>query len=250
MAGHSKWANIKNKKGKTDTQRAKAFTKVTREIIVAAKAGGGDPEMNFRLRLAIQNAREVNMPNDNIDRAIKRGLGDTDSVDYEEIIYEGYGPSGVAFLVKVLTDNRNRTASEMRYIFSRHGGNLGETGCVSWIFDLQGLIEVTKSADLSEEKMLEISMEAGAIDMRQEEGYFEIISEPSDFEMARKYLEERVPLERAELCYLPKNFTEVSGEEAKMVLKLADTLEEHDDVQSVFANFELSDEELDSYEQD
>lgn len=250
MAGHSKWANIKHKKGKTDAQRAKAFTKVTREIIVAAKAGGGDPEMNFRLRLAIQNAREVNMPNDNIERAIKRGLGDTDSVDYEEIIYEGYGPAGVAFLVKALTDNRNRTASEMRYIFSRHGGNLGETGCVSWIFDLQGLIEVTKSTDLSEEKMLEISMEAGAIDMRQEEGYFEIITEPTDFEITRKYLEERVPLERAELYYLPKNLTEVSGEEARMVLKLADALEEHDDVQSVFANFELSDEELDSYELD
>lgn len=247
MAGHSKWANIRHKKGRTDAQRAKAFTKVTREIIVAAKAGGGDPESNFRLRLAMQKAREVNMPNDNIDRAIKRGLGTTEGVNYEEIIYEGYGPEGVAFLVKALTDNRNRTASEMRHIFSRHGGNLGETGCVSWMFELQGVMEIKKHSEYSEEEILEISMEAGAIDMQEEEGYYEIISEPSDFEMVRKSIEEKMPLERAELCYLPKNLVAVSDINAEMVLKLAETLEEHDDVQSVSANFDLSDEKLESY---
>lgn len=248
MSGHSKWANIKHKKGKTDAQKAKAFTKVTREIIVATKAGGGDPDSNFRLRLAIQKAKEVNMPNDNIMRAIKKGLGSTDGENYEEIIYEGYGPGGIAFLVETLSDNRNRTASEMRYVFSRNGGNLGETGCVSWMFEKKGVIEISKAeTDLAEEEILSLLLEAGAEDMRQEEDYYEIISGPGDFETVRNYIEGKLPISRAELTYLPKNTTEVSGEEAKMVLKLVEALEEHDDVQNVYTNFEMSDEELNNY---
>ncbi len=240
MSGHSKWANIKRKKEKSDAQKAKAFTKVTREIIVATKAGGGDPDLNFRLRLAIQKAKEVNMPNDNIMRAIKRGLGASDGEQYEEIIYEGYGAGGVAVLVQTLTDNRNRTASEMRYIFSRNNGNLGETGCVAWLFEQKGLITVQKEAvELDEEQMLELALEAGAEDLSIEEDYYEIITGPAELEKVRNYLDGRLKMEDAELVYLPKNTVEVSGETADSLLKLIETLEEHDDVQNVYANFEI-----------
>jgi len=240
MSGHSKWANIKRKKEKSDAQKAKAFTKVTREIIVATKAGGGDPDLNFRLRLAIQKAKEVNMPNDNIMRAIKRGLGASDGEQYEEIIYEGYGAGGVAVLVQTLTDNRNRTASEMRYIFSRNNGNLGETGCVAWLFEQKGLITVQKEAvELDEEQMLELALEAGAEDLSIEEDYYEIITGPAELEKVRNYLDGRLKMEDAELVYLPKNTVEVSGETADSLLKLIETLEEHDDVQNVYANIEI-----------
>lgn len=241
MAGHSKWANIKRKKEKTDAQKAKAFTKVTREIIVAVKAGGGDPDANFQLRLAIQRAKAVNMPNENINRAIKRALGSTDADQFEEIIYEGYGPAGVAFLVQTLSDNRNRTASEMRYIFSRNNGNLGETGCVAWLFEQKGVITVPKEkVDLDEEKLFELALEAGAEDLRDEDDYYEIITGLSELEQVRNYLEGKIPIEEAELAYLPKNTVTVTPEEGESLLKLVDALEEHDDVQNVYANFEIA----------
>ncbi|HHW12428.1 MAG TPA: YebC/PmpR family DNA-binding transcriptional regulator [Firmicutes bacterium] len=241
MAGHSKWANIKRKKEKTDAQKAKAFTKVTREIIVATKAGGGDPDGNFQLRLAIQKAKAINMPNDNITRAIKRGLGSSEADQYEEIIYEGYGPGGVAFLVQTLSDNRNRTASEMRYIFSRNNGNLGETGCVAWLFDKKGVISVPKEkVNLDEEKLFELALEAGAEDLRDEDEYYEIITGIAELEQVRNYLEGKIPIEEAELSYLPKNTVTVSGEDGENLLKLVDALEEHDDVQNVYANFEIA----------
>jgi len=243
MAGHSKWSTIKRKKEKTDAQKAKAFTKITREIIVATKAGGGDPDANFQLRLAVQKAKAINMPNENINRAIKRGLGSSDAEAYEEIIYEGYGPAGVAFLVQTLSDNRNRTASEMRYLFSRNMGNLGETGCVAWLFDQKGVINLLKEkVDLDEEKLLELVLEAGAEDLRVEEDYYEIITAPAELEAVRNYLETKVMIEDAELAYLPKNTVTVSGAEAESLVKLVEALEDHDDVQNVYANFELAEE--------
>jgi YebC/PmpR family DNA-binding regulatory protein len=244
MAGHSKWANIKRKKEKTDAQKAKAFTKITREIIVATKAGGGDPDSNFQLRLAIQNAKEVNMPNDNINRAIKRGLGSSDTDQYEEIIYEGYGSAGVAFLVQTLSDNRNRTASEMRYIFSRNNGNLGETGCVAWLFEQKGVITLLKeNIELNEEALFELALDASAEDLRTETDYYEIITSSADLETVRNYLEGKVQMEGAGLAYIPNNTIKVSGEDAENLVKLADALEEHDDVQNVYANFELAEED-------
>ncbi|HHT48624.1 MAG TPA: YebC/PmpR family DNA-binding transcriptional regulator [Firmicutes bacterium] len=239
MAGHSKWSTIKRKKEKTDAQKAKAFTKITREIIVATKAGGGDPEANFQLRLAVQKAKEINMPNENINRAIKRALGSSDADQYEEIIYEGYGPAGVAFLVQTLSDNRNRTASEMRYIFSRNNGNLGETGCVAWLFDQKGVITLLKEkVALDEEKLFELTLEAGAEDLQIEEDYYEIITDPAELEAVRNQLEAKVPIEAAELAYIPKNTVAVSGAEAESLVKLVEALEDHDDVQNVYANFE------------
>ena len=244
MAGHSKWSNIKRKKEKSDTQKAKAFTKVTREIIVATKTGGGDPDSNFQLRLAIQNAKEVNMPNDNINRAIKRGLGSTETDQYEEIIYEGYGSGGVAFLVQTLTDNRNRTASEMRYIFSRNNGNLGESGCVAWLFERKGVVTALKEeVKFDEEKLLELALEAGAEDLRLEEDYYEIITEPSELERVKNFFDDKISVDNAELDFIPKTTVEVDGETAESLIKLADALEEHDDVQNVYANFDISDQD-------
>ncbi len=244
MAGHSKWSNIKRKKEKSDTQKAKAFTKVTREIIVATKTGGGDPDSNFQLRLAIQNAKEVNMPNDNINRAIKRGLGSTETDQYEEIIYEGYGSGGVAFLVQTLTDNRNRTASEMRYIFSRNNGNLGESGCVAWLFERKGVVTALKEeVKFDEGKLLELALEAGAEDLRLEEDYYEIITEPSELERVKNFLDDKISVDNAELDFIPKTTVEVDGETAESLIKLADALEEHDDVQNVYANFDISDQD-------
>lgn len=243
MSGHSKWSTIKRKKEKTDSQKAKMFTKITREIIVATKAGGGDPDANFQLRLAVQKAKEINMPNDNINRAIKRGLGSSDADQYEEIIYEGYGAAGVAFLVQTLSDNRNRTASEMRYIFSRNNGNLGESGCVAWLFDQKGVITLLKEkVDLDEEKLFELALEAGAEDLRVEEDYYEVITGLSELEQVRNYLEGKITIEEAEMVYIPKNTVTVRGEEAESLVKLVDALEEHDDVQNVYANFEIAEE--------
>ncbi|NLY91257.1 MAG: YebC/PmpR family DNA-binding transcriptional regulator [Firmicutes bacterium] len=243
MAGHSKWSTIKRKKEKTDAQKAKAFTKITREIIVATRAGGGDPDANFQLRLAVQKAKAINMPNENINRAIKRGLGSSEAEDYEEIIYEGYGPAGVAFLVQTLSDNRNRTASEMRYIFSRNNGSLGETGCVAWLFDQKGVITLLKEkVDLDEEKLFELVLEAGAEDLRAEEDYYEIITGPTELEAVRNHLEGKVIIEEAELAFLPKNTVTVSGADAENLVKLVEALEDHDDVQNVYTNFELDEE--------
>ncbi len=240
MSGHSKWANIKHRKEKSDLQKAAAFTKVTREIIVAARQGGADPETNFRLRLAVQKAREVNMPHDNINRAIKRGAGGEEGANYEEAIYEGYGPGGAALLIKVLTDNRNRSASEMRYILSRHGGNLGEAGCVAWMFAPKGVFTVDPEAGLNEDDLMAVVLEAGAEDLRRDGEVFVITASPNDFETVRKFLEGRkIPLVHSELAMVPQNTVAVAGREAEQLEKLLDALDEHDDVQEVYGNYEI-----------
>jgi YebC/PmpR family DNA-binding regulatory protein len=248
MSGHSKWATIKRKKEATDSKRANAFTKVTREIIVAAKTGGGDPEHNFQLRLAVLKAKEVNMPNDNIQRAIKRGTGESsDAAQYEEVFYEGYGPGGVALLVQALTDNRNRTAGEMRYIFSRHNGSLGEAGCVSWVFAPKGLIIIDAgSSGKNEDEMFELAIEAGAEDLKNADETYEIYTGPGQLEAVRKYLDaKKIPLKTVEVSMVPQNTVAVTGEQAHQVLKLVDALEDNDDVQNVYGNFDIPDAELD-----
>ncbi len=247
MSGHSKWATIKRKKELTDSKRANSFTKVTREIIVATKAGGnGDPEHNFRLRLAVLKAKSINMPNDNIQRAIKRGLGEGDDAAlFEEVFYEGYGPGGVALLVQGLTDNRNRTAGDMRYIFSRNYGNLGEAGCVGWIFSSKGLISAeVEASGKSEEEMFEMAIEAGAEDLKTVDELYEIYTDPGSLEEVRKFFEaKKIPLKSVELTMIPQNTVEVNSEQADQLLKLVDALEENDDVQNVYGNFELPDSE-------
>lgn len=245
MSGHSKWATIKRKKEKTDSQRANVFTKVTREIIVAAKAGGGDPEHNFRLRMAVMKAKSVNMPNDNIQRAIKRGTGGAESTQYEEVYYEGYGAAGVALLVQALTDNRNRTAGDMRYIFSRNNGNLGEAGCVAWMFATKGQIVIDpEKCRLSEEELFELVLEAGAEDLQNTGEVYEIYTDPAQLDSVRRFVEEKgLEIKSAELTMIPGNTIEISGEQAEQVLELIDALDENDDVQNVYANFTMPDNE-------
>ena len=237
MSGHSKWANIKHRKEKSDAQRAKAFTK-------AARQGGGDPETNFRLRLAIQRARAVNMPSENIARAIKRGTGGEEGSAYEEATYEGYGPGGVALLVKVLTDNRNRSVSEVRYIFSRFGGSLGEAGCVAWMFESKGLVTLSPEAeDRGEEELLALAMEAGAEDLRRTDEVYQVVTAPDDLEGVRRYLEDHgVPVAESELAMIPKSTVEVGGREAEQLERLLEALDEHDDVQEVYGNYSLASE--------
>lgn len=248
MSGHSKWATIKRKKEVTDSKRAGIFTKVTREIIVAAKAGGGDPDNNFRLRLAVLKAKSVNMPNDNIQRAIKRGIGATENEQYEEIYYEGYGPGGAALLVQVLTDNRNRTAGDMRYIFSRNFGNLGEAGCVGWMFSQKGLVTIeAENAGKSEDELFEMAIEAGAEDLKDNGETYEVYTESAQLEAVRKYFDaSNIPVKEAGLTMIPTNTVEVRGEQVQQLLKLVDALEENDDVQNVYGNFEIPDSELEN----
>ncbi len=242
MAGHSKWANIKHKKMREDARRGKIFTKVAREIIVAARLGGGDPESNPRLRRAIQKAKAVNMPKENIERAIKRGTGELEGVNYEEVIYEGYGPGGVAILVEAITDNRNRTVSEIRSIFTKNGGNLGEAGCVAWIFEKKGIIVVK---DVDEDTLMEAALEAGAEDVKEEEGSFQVITSAEELEGVRETLEAKgIKVESSEITYIPQNTVSVDGEKAEKLLKLLNALEGHDDVQNVYANFDMPDEIL------
>ncbi len=242
MAGHSKWANIKYRKMREDAKRGRIFTRLTREIIVAAREGGGDPETNPRLRTAIAAAKAANMPKENIERAIKRGTGELPGVTYEEVTYEGYGPGGVAVIVETITDNRNRTVSEIRYIFSKHGGSLGETGCVSWLFDKKGVITI-KGQGLSEDDLLMVALEAGAEDLKREEDTFQIITAPEDFEAVKEALErEGLPIEEAEITLVPKNTVRVEGDKAEKVLKLMDALESLDEVQKTYANFEIPEE--------
>lgn len=241
MAGHSKWANIKHKKARQDASRGKVFTKIAREIIVAVRQGGGtDPDSNLRLRLALLKARAANMPNDNINRAISRAAGTGENDNLEEIVYEGYGPGGVAVLLDIMTDNRNRTAGEVRFIFSRHGGNLGETGCVGWMFKRKGLILVeAENCPLSEEELMLLALDAGAEDVREAGEGWEIISSPEDFEQVRAALEEQgvIPAD-AEITMLPDNLCAGPPE----VLNLIEALEEHDDVQNVYTNWDMPDE--------
>lgn len=238
MAGHSKWANIKYKKARQDASRGKTFTKITREIIVAVRHGGADPDGNMQLRMALNKARAANLPNDNINRAIARAAGAGESENLEEIVYEGYGPGGVAILLEILTDNRNRTAGEIRHILSRKGGNLGETGCVSWMFKRKGLIFIEAGAAEEEELML-AALEAGAEDVRDVGQGWEIITLPEDLEPVREALEGLgLPLETAELTMLPDSL--VPGPAG--VMDLIDALEEHDDVQNVYTNWDMPDD--------
>lgn len=244
MSGHSKWANIKHKKAKADAQKGKIFTKLGRELIVAARAGGGDPNNNFRLKIAIENAKSANMPNDNIQRAIQKGIGGGEGANYEELRYEGYGPGGVAVMVNALTDNRNRTAGEMRHIFSKNGGNLGETGCVNWMFDEKGQLTLTKEdLKLDEDELMLIALEAGAEDMDQDDENFVIYTAPEEMEAVRQaLLDQGIEIAEAIVNLIPQNSVELTDpEQAKKMIRLMDLLEEHDDTQGVYANFELAD---------
>ena len=241
MSGHSKWSSIKHKKGAADAKRGKIFTKLVKEIIVAAKEGGGDEEMNPRLRLAVSTAKGANMPNSNIERAIKRGTGELEGVNYEHFTYEGYGHNGVAIIVETLTDNKQRTVAEVRHIFSKYGGNLAENGSVSYMFDQKGLIMIPEN-DLDEDEVMMASLDAGAEDFIVEEGNFIIYTAYADLHSVHKKLEEAsYNIEKAELTRIPQN-TIQADEVAEKLLKLIDHLEDCDDVQKVYANFEISDE--------
>ncbi len=244
MAGHSKWHNIRHKKAKMDAKRGQIFTKLIREITVAARQGGGDPEFNPRLRIAIEKAKKHNMPIENIERAIKRGTGELDGVTYEEVSYEGYGPEGVAIIVECVTDNRNRTTGEIRHIFSKHGGNLGSSGCVAFLFEDKGVILVPKEK-YSEEEIFEKAIEAGAEDViTDDENYYEIRTAPSDLYTVKENLEkEGVEIEKAELTKIPTTTVNITNPEtAEKLVKLIDALEEHDDVQKVYSNFDMSED--------
>jgi YebC/PmpR family DNA-binding regulatory protein len=249
MSGHNKWSSIKHKKGKADAQRGRAFTKITRELITAAKIGGGDPEGNSRLRQAINAARAVNMPNDNITRAIKKGTGELEGVVYEELLYEGYGPGGVAVLVKVLTDNKNRTVADIRHLFSKNHGNLGETGCVNWMFARKGSITVPKEG-IAEEKLIELAIELGAEDVVNdpEAHEYEVRCDADRFEDLKRGLEEKaVAVGTAEVAMLPQSTVHLEGKAADQMLRLMNALEESDDVQNVWANFDISDEAMEAF---
>jgi len=242
MSGHSKWSTIKRKKGKADAARGKMFTKLIKEITVAAREGRGDPDANPRLRTAIQAAKAANMPAANIERAIKRGTGELPGVSYEEIKYEGYGPGGVAVLVEAMTDNKNRAVSEIRHIFSVHGGNLGEVGCVGWMFEKRGIIQVDKGK-VDEEELMMTVLDAGALDMKSEEDYFEIITPFEKFEKVKSALDEKkIPYSQAELTMIPQTTIKLEGRQAEQMLKLMEALEDHDDVQKVYANFDIATE--------
>jgi YebC/PmpR family DNA-binding regulatory protein len=243
MSGHSKWSTIKRKKGAIDAKRGKVFTRLIKEITVAARSGGGDPEGNPRLRSAIATAKSENMPKDNITRAIKKGTGEIAGEVYDEIMYEGYGPGGVAVLVECLTDNRNRTVADVRHYFSKNNGNLGETGCVGWMFDKKGLFLVGKEG-ITEEEIMDMALEAGAEDVVEEESEFQIFSAAEDFNDVRDALEEAgVVVLEANISMIPQNTVEVTDEKiGKALMKLMDSLEDHDDVQNVYANFDIDDD--------
>jgi len=242
MSGHSKWANIKRKKGANDAKRGKIFTRLIKEITVAARAGGGDIEGNPRLRTAVAAAKAENMPKDNITRAIKKGTGEIAGEVYDEIRYEGYGPGGVAVLVDCMTDNKNRTVADVRHAFAKNNGNLGETGCVAWMFQQRGLIQVEKSG-ITEEELMDLALEAGAEDVVEEETEFQVLTAPEDFNGVRDALEEAgIKFIEAAVTMIPENNIEVTDEGiAKNLLRMLETLEDHDDVQNVYANFDIDD---------
>jgi len=241
MSGHSKWSTIKRKKGAADAKRGKIFTKIIKEITLAARLGGGDPDGNARLRTAILAAKMENMPKDNIERAIKKGTGEGGTVVYEEVTYEGYGPGGVAVFVEVMTDNRNRTVAEIRHIFSKHGGNLAENGAVSWIFAKKGSILIDKKT-VEEDKLMEVALDAGAEDIREEENEFEVITSPGAFEAVRKALENaEIKYLEANVGMIPQNTIKLDGDKAASMLKLMEKMEDNDDVQNVYANFDIPD---------
>lgn len=241
MAGHSKWANIKHRKAKQDAAKGKMFTKVAREIIMAAKSGGGDLAANFRLRIAVDKARSINMPAENINRAIAKGSGGLDTANYEEISYEGYGPGGVAIMLDILTDNRNRTAGDIRHLFSKYGGNMGETGCVNWMFKKTGVVTVpVENCPMAEDDLLLLAAEAGADDLTADGESFSITCHPDVVWKVKGELEANgIKVDNAEVTYAPINTVKVCGEDAVKLLKLMDALDEHDDVQETYANFDI-----------
>jgi len=247
MSGHSKWHSIKYKKAAQDAKRGKMFTKIIREISVAARIGGGEPEANPRLRKAISEAKAINMPSDNIKKAIMKGTGQLEGVSYEEVAYEGYGPGGVAIYVEVMSDNKNRTVSELRHIFSKNGGNIGESGCVAWMFKRKGYIVVERSK-ASEDDLLEIVTEAGAEDLREDGSNYEIFTPPEDYEKVVQSLKNRkIEIAASNLGYIPQNYIKLKGKQAQQLLRLMEELEDHDDVQSVWANFDIDEEEIAKY---
>ncbi len=249
MSGHSKWSTIKHKKGATDAKRGKIFTKIIKEITVAARIGGGDPNANPRLRQAIANGKQVNMPQDNVTRAIKKGTGELEGVHYEEISYEGYGPGGVAILIEAMTDNKNRTVGELRSLMGKNGGNIGENGCVAWIFEKMGLI-VIDAADQDEDDLMELVLEAGADDLLKEDDRFEIKTTVENFEAVRKALEDKgIEMEFAEITRLPGNTVEVNEKKGRQLLRLMDLLEDHEDVQKAYSNFDIPEEVMVAIEQ-
>ena len=242
MSGHSKWSTIKHKKGATDAKRGKLFSKLIKEIIVAARMGGGDPSANPRLRAAMAAGKNVNLPKDNIDRAIKKGTGDLDGVNYEESLYEGYGPGGAAVLIDSLTDNKNRAVAEIRHIFNKNGGNLGENGCVGWMFDKKGYIAVERSA-VDEDVLMEAALEAGAEDIREDDTNFEILSAPEDFETVKEAIENAsIPYIDAEVTMLPQTTTNLTGKVALQMIRLMEMLDDCDDVQKVYTNADIPEE--------
>lgn len=241
MSGHNKWSSIKHRKGAVDAKRGKIFTKLIKEITVAARQGGGDADANPRLRTAIAAAKAVNMPKDNIERSIKRGTGELEGVSYEELVYEGYGPGGVAVMVDILTDNRNRTAAEIRHIFNKGNGNLGENGCVAWMFATKGLI-VFEKKDVDEEELFDLALEAGADDVEEvaEDGTFEVLTTPENFEAVKQAFDEKGwAYVSAEVTKIPQNTVKLEGKAAEQMLRLMEKLEDSDDVQNVYANFDI-----------
>ncbi len=246
MSGHSKWSTIKHKKGAADKKRGKIFTKLIKEITVAARMGGGDQEANPRLRQAVAAAKAQNMPKENFERAIKKGTGELEGVSYEEIIYEGYGPGGVAVMVECLTDNRNRTIADVRYMFSKAGGNVGTDGCVAWMFDKKGLIAVAKD-DVDEDTLMEVALDAGAEDIRDEGDVFEVITDPGDFETVQAAVDQAgIAYQMAEITRLPQTMTAVSGKEAEQMIRFMEALDDCDDVQKFYTNADIPDEVYDN----
>jgi len=246
MSGHSKWSTIKHKKGRADAKRGKIFTKIIREITVAARGGGGDLDSNPRLRAAVGAAKAANMPADNIKRAIQRGTGELPGVNYEEMSFEGYGPGGVAVMLELLTDNRNRTTPEIRHLFSKNGGNLGENGCVSWLFTRQGLILLPRTPEMVDDEMMEIFLESGATDFDiEDEDYYRVVTSPDELHAVKERLETAgLEVEAAQMEMEPSSTTRLEGKVAQQMIRLMEAFEDHDDVQNVWANFDIDDELL------
>ncbi len=244
MSGHSKWHSIKHKKAKVDAARGRIFTKLIKELTVAARMGGGDPDANPRLRVALAAAKSANMPGKNIDNAIKKGTGELPGVVYEDVTYEGYGPGGVAVFIEAVTDNKNRTVAEIRHLFGKYGGNMGENGSVAWMFERKGLITVPKD-QYTEDELMEIALEAGAEDMTPQDDVYEILTAYEDFQAVRNELEEKsIAMESAELTMIPQNTVKLEGKPAEQLMKFMSILDEHDDVQNVHANFDIDDQEM------
>ncbi len=250
MSGHSKWASIKHKKGAADAKRGRLFTKLIREITVAAREGGGNPDTNARLRTAINAAKDANMPKDNIEKGVKKGTGELPGVSYESCTFEGYGPGGVAIIVEALTDNKNRAAAEIRNIFSKKGANMAGAGSVTWIFTPKGYVLVNKD-QISEDEIFSISVDAGAEDVKSSEKSYEVFCDPKDFEAVKQAFQDKgIKWENAELTQVPNSTIKVTGNDAKQLLSLMETLDDHDDVQKVYANFDIPDEVLEEIAQE